>query len=51
MEAGRLSSSLVALTLAVPMAGLALLLGVPSLDAHWEHHPSHFWLVSRRRAA
>jgi adenylate cyclase len=31
--------------LAIPMAGLALLLGVPSLDVHWEHHPSHFWLV------
>ena len=34
-----------ALALAVPLAGLALLLGFPSLDAHWEHHPSHFWLV------
>ncbi len=45
-EADRLSSSLVALTLVVPVAGLALLLRVPSLDAHWEHHPSHFWLVS-----
>ena len=31
--------------LAVPLAGLAALLGIPSLDAHWEHHPSHFWLV------
>ncbi|MGZ8630558.1 MAG: adenylate/guanylate cyclase domain-containing protein [Actinomycetota bacterium] len=31
--------------LAIPMAGLVLLLGVPSLDVHWEHHPSHFWLV------
>ena len=31
--------------LATPLAGLALLLGVPSLDFHWEHHPSHFWLV------
>jgi class 3 adenylate cyclase len=28
------------------MAGLALLLAVPSADGHWEHHPSHFWLVS-----
>ncbi len=34
-----------AVALAVPMAGLALLLGVPSFDVHWEHHPSHFWLV------
>jgi class 3 adenylate cyclase len=31
--------------LAIPLAGLALLLGVSSLDVHWEHHPSHFWLV------
>ncbi len=31
--------------LAVPLAGLAALLGFPSLDVHWEHHPSHFWLV------
>jgi class 3 adenylate cyclase len=25
--------------------GLALLLLRPDLDAQWEHHPSHFWLV------
>jgi adenylate cyclase len=31
--------------LVIPMAGLGLLLDVPSLDMHWEHHPSHFWLV------
>jgi len=31
--------------LLLPLAGLALLLAVPSLDVHWEHHPSHFWLV------
>jgi class 3 adenylate cyclase len=30
---------------AVPLAGLALLLSVPELDVVWEHHPSHFWLV------
>jgi class 3 adenylate cyclase len=34
-----------ALLLAVPLAGLFLLLGVPELDATWEHQPSHFWLV------
>ena len=28
-----------------PLAGLFLLLGVPRLDLHWEHHPAHFWLV------
>jgi adenylate cyclase len=31
--------------LAVPVAGLALLLALPELDVRWEHHPSHFWLV------
>ncbi len=31
--------------LAMPLAGLALLLAVPELDVMWEHHPSHFWLV------
>jgi hypothetical protein len=32
--------------LVIPIAGLALVLRNPSLDVHWEHHPSHFWLVS-----
>ena len=31
--------------LLVPLAGLALLIREPQLDVHWEHHPSHFWLV------
>jgi class 3 adenylate cyclase len=31
--------------LALPLLGLALLLAQPQLDLHWEHHPSHFWLV------
>jgi class 3 adenylate cyclase len=31
--------------LAIPLAGLLLLLAVPRLDVHWEDHPSHFWLV------
>jgi len=30
---------------ALPLAGLALLLSAPDLDVRWEHHPSHFWLV------
>jgi adenylate cyclase len=34
-----------ALHLALPVAGLWLLLAQPSADLHWEHHPSHFWLV------
>ena len=37
--------ALVALLLAVPLVGLAVLLGYPRLDVHWEHNPSHFWLV------
>jgi adenylate cyclase len=31
--------------LAIPVAGLVLLLAVPDLDVQWEHHPSHFLLV------
>jgi len=34
-----------AVALALPMAGLVLLLAQPRADLHWEHHPSHFWLV------
>ncbi|MEP6908917.1 MAG: adenylate/guanylate cyclase domain-containing protein [Actinomycetota bacterium] len=33
------------LPLSLPLIGLALLLARPQADAHWEHHPSHFWLV------
>ncbi len=31
--------------MALPLAGLWLLLAVPAADARVEHHPSHFWLV------
>ena len=31
---------------ALPVAGLVLLLAVPGLDVQWEHHPAHFWLVT-----
>jgi adenylate cyclase len=31
--------------LALPLAGLAVLLAAPAADVRWEHHPSHFWLV------
>jgi class 3 adenylate cyclase len=34
-----------AAVLVVPLLGLALLLANPDFDLHWEHHPSHFWLV------
>lgn len=41
-RAGLVGSGVV---LVLPVAGLLLLLGWPSLDLWWEHHPSHFWLV------
>ena len=31
--------------LALPVLALAVLLAAPDADVHWEHHPSHFWLV------
>ena len=31
--------------LAIPLAGLCVLVAAPELDVHWEHHPAHFWLV------
>jgi class 3 adenylate cyclase len=31
--------------LALPPAGLLVLLAAPSTDVHWEDHPAHFWLV------
>jgi adenylate cyclase len=33
------------LLIAIPLAGLALLLAQPEADVDWEHHPAHFWLV------
>jgi adenylate cyclase len=44
-DAGSLRSPLWGLALALPLVGLLLLLAAPSADVHWEHHPSHFWLV------
>lgn len=31
--------------LALPLAALAILLAAPAADGHWQHQPSHFWLV------
>jgi adenylate cyclase len=31
--------------LAIPMAGLVVLLAVPEWDVRWQHQPAHFWLV------
>src|SRR5262245_45071550 len=36
---------LLVVLLAIPIAGLVLLLALPELDVQWEHHPSHFLLV------
>jgi adenylate cyclase len=33
------------LLLALPVIGLSALFVRPELDLHWEHHPSHFWIV------
>ena len=35
----------VGIALLLPLAGLGLFLADPALDVHWEHHPTHFWLV------
>ena len=45
MSAIRSRMVVLVVALVLPLAGLALLLAVPSLDVHWEHHPSHFLLV------
>jgi adenylate cyclase len=31
--------------LAIPLAGLVVLLAVPEWDVRWQHRPAHFWLV------
>src|SRR5215216_6325259 len=36
---------LLAALLALPLVGLAILLGSPDTDFQWKHQPSHFWLV------
>ena len=36
---------LTGVVLALPLLGFVLLMRRPQLDVHWEHHPSHFWLV------
>jgi adenylate cyclase len=38
-------SPLWGVALSLPLAGLIVLLAASSADVHWEHHPSHFWLV------
>ena len=45
VPAERTPAWLLGTALAVPLLGLVLVLGIPEFDVHWEHHPSHFWLV------
>jgi class 3 adenylate cyclase len=40
-----------AIALSLPVIGFALLLARPELDLHWQHQPSHFWLVLLTAAA
>ncbi|MFC4950877.1 adenylate/guanylate cyclase domain-containing protein [Pseudonocardia sp. GCM10023141] len=44
-RSGRARLALWTFHLALPMAGLYLLLAVPAADVRIEHHPTHFWLV------
>ncbi|MDH5372547.1 MAG: adenylate/guanylate cyclase domain-containing protein [Acidimicrobiia bacterium] len=32
--------------MALPLAFVAVLLAAPSVDARWQHNPTHFWLVA-----
>jgi class 3 adenylate cyclase len=47
MEPGRawLRGGMWLFHLSLPVLGLWLLGARPNTDVHWEHHPSHFWLV------
>ena len=37
--------SVAVVSLVLPLVGFVLLLVVPSADAHWQHGPTHFWLI------
>ena len=42
---GHRQLTLLGALLAAPLLGLAVLLASQSADVHWQHQPSHFWLV------
>jgi len=38
-------AAVAAAVILLPAVGFVLLLAAPGLDVHWQHQPSHFWLV------
>ena len=40
-----MAAGAIAVALATPVAGLSVLIAEPSFDPHWDHEPSHFWIV------
>ncbi|HSD78728.1 MAG TPA: hypothetical protein VLA98_15040, partial [Solirubrobacteraceae bacterium] len=45
MRGAPMAGAAFALALALPLAGLLVLLAAPDADVRWEDHPAHFWLV------
>src|ERR687887_1219297 len=43
---GKLGILVWALHLALPLLGLWLLIAQPQFDIHWQHEPTHFWLIA-----
>ena len=43
---GKLGILVWALHLALPLLGLWLLIAQPQFDVHWQHEPTHFWLIA-----
>src|SRR5829696_765636 len=43
---GKIGILVWALHLALPMLGLWLLIAQPQFDIHWQHEPTHFWLIA-----
>jgi len=45
-RAGKLGALVWGLHLALPLLGLWLLIAQPQFDIHWQHEPTHFWLIA-----